>query len=336
MIADESLCRGCGACIERCPQIAQGLPATTVELHPFYLDMRDPYWTSEVVSRIDLEATTGKIPVSGTGQGDPHRGSGNDGIRFGHFHIVGPAQNLLYESSADAIAIQLGQRPKYLTLEGETIKTPPPRLIGLKTPSSSTAAHGDERGSSRIDAHGGHGDGDPDDGEARSIRTVRIEDTGNRFGSLILRLTPDDLKTRPESPEDRSLDLVEIELTDDVLARKGKLRDLFSDSAVLSAVITVGKEDVDAELRPVPAFGRNSNPFSIPPSTSWFSPPNMTRKKGTIRRRMPFPLSTVSLWSRRSGTASPSLPREGSGPLPTPRRPFSAGPTGSRSTGRCF
>ena len=80
--------------------------------------MGDPYWNSEVISRIDLEATTGKIPVSGTGQGDPHRGSGNDGIRFGHFHIVGPAQNLLYESSADAIAIQLGQRPKYLTLRG--------------------------------------------------------------------------------------------------------------------------------------------------------------------------------------------------------------------------
>ena len=137
VIADESLCRGCGACIERCPQLAQGLPATTVELHPFYLDMGDPYWTSEVVSRIDLEATTGKIPVSGTGQGDPHRGSGNDGIRFGHFHIVGPAQNLLYESSADAIAIQLGQRPKYLTLEGETIKTPPPRLIGFKNARSS-------------------------------------------------------------------------------------------------------------------------------------------------------------------------------------------------------
>ena len=118
VIADETLCRGCGACIERCPQIAQGLPATTVELHPFYLTMGDAYWNSEVISRIDLEATTGKIPVSGTGQGDPHRGSGNDGIRFGHFHIVGPAQNLLYESSADAIAIQLGRRPKYLTLDG--------------------------------------------------------------------------------------------------------------------------------------------------------------------------------------------------------------------------
>ena len=98
VIADESLCRGCGACLERCPQVAAGLAATTVELHPDYLSMDDPYWKGEVITRIDLEATTGKIPVSGTGQGDPHRGSGNDGIRFGHFHIVGPAQNLLYEA----------------------------------------------------------------------------------------------------------------------------------------------------------------------------------------------------------------------------------------------
>ena len=134
MIDDEALCRGCGACLERCPQIAARIPATSVELHPDYLSMDDPYWNSEVITRIDLEATTGKIPVSGTGQGDPHRGSGNDGIRFGHFHIVGPAQNLLYESSADAIAIQLGQRSKYLKFNGEEIETPTPRLVSLKTP----------------------------------------------------------------------------------------------------------------------------------------------------------------------------------------------------------
>ena len=129
VIADEALCRGCGACLERCPQIANKLPATTVELHPDYLSMDDPYWNGEVISRIDLEATTGKIPVSGTGQGDPHRGFGNDGIRFGHFHIVGPAQNLLYESSADAIAIQLGQQTQVSHLQGREAGDPasPPR-----------------------------------------------------------------------------------------------------------------------------------------------------------------------------------------------------------------
>jgi glutamate synthase domain-containing protein 2/FAD/FMN-containing dehydrogenase/ferredoxin len=134
LIDQETLCRGCGACLERCPQAALGKAATTVELHPEFLEMDDPYWTRDLIARIDLEATTGKIPVSGTGQGDPHRGSGNDGIRFGHFHIVGPAQNLLYESSADAIGVQLGRRPKYLVFEGEKLTTPPPRLIRVKTP----------------------------------------------------------------------------------------------------------------------------------------------------------------------------------------------------------
>ena len=134
IVADESLCRGCGACLERCPQIAKGVAATSVELHPDYLSMNDPYWNNEVITHIDLEATTGKIPVSGTGQGDPHRGSGNDGIRFGHFHIVGPAQNLLYESTADAIAVQLGRRPKYLLFDHDKIVTPPTRLVSLKTP----------------------------------------------------------------------------------------------------------------------------------------------------------------------------------------------------------
>ena len=134
LIDQETLCRGCGACLERCPQAALGKAATTVELHPDFLGMDDPYWTRDLIARIDLEATTGKIPVSGTGQGDPHRGSGNDGIRFGHFHIVGPAQNLLYESSADAIGVQLGRRPQYLVFEGEKLTTPPPRLIRVKTP----------------------------------------------------------------------------------------------------------------------------------------------------------------------------------------------------------
>ena len=189
VIADETLCRGCGACLERCPQIAARIPATSVELHPDYLSMDDPYWNSEVITRIDLEATTGKIPVSGTGQGDPHRGSGNDGIRFGHFHIVGPAQNLLYESSADAIAIQLGQRSKYLKFNGEGIETPTPRLVGLKTPLILDVLPMDG-GEDFLDAMF----------EAASTMgtrvTLRLEEferfgsrIGNRINSLILRLT---------------------------------------------------------------------------------------------------------------------------------------------------
>ena len=277
VIADETLCRGCGACIERCPQIAQGLPATTVELHPYYLTMGDAYWNSEVISRIDLEATTGKIPVSGTGQGDPHRGSGNDGIRFGHFHIVGPAQNLLYESSADAIAIQLGQRPKYLTLAGETIQTPPPRLIGFKTPilidRLPMTMSADILESMLAAA-----------AEMGTRCTVRLDEfkrfdsiMRNRYGSLILRLSPEDLKKPSEALKDRSLDLVEIEINDEVLARKGSLRALFSDSAVLSAVITVRKEDVDAELRPVPALRKKlealfDSPFDIIVLSSEYDP----------------------------------------------------------------
>ncbi|HSR10283.1 MAG TPA: FAD-binding protein, partial [Thermodesulfobacteriota bacterium] len=73
-VSAEMLCRGCGACLERCPQVAAGIAATSVELHPESLAKDDPYWKGEVIGRIDLEATTGKIPVSGTGQGDPHRG----------------------------------------------------------------------------------------------------------------------------------------------------------------------------------------------------------------------------------------------------------------------
>jgi glutamate synthase domain-containing protein 2/FAD/FMN-containing dehydrogenase/glutamate synthase domain-containing protein 3/ferredoxin len=267
VIADEALCRGCGACLERCPQVAAGLPATTVELHPDYLLMNDPYWNSEVVTRIDLEATTGKIPVSGTGQGDPHRGSGNDGIRFGHFHIVGPAQNLLYESSADAIAVQLGRRPKYLMFNGVRIKTPAPRLIGLKTPLIIDVLPM-EAGEDLLDALF---EAAIPMGTRLTLRLEEVEKYGSKIGSkvssLILRLTPKDIKDFlagakwPEGLDKGSLDLVEIEVDDTVLERMGALRNLFPDAAVLCAVIKVKKEDINSELRPVPALQKMLESF---------------------------------------------------------------------------
>ncbi len=260
MIADEALCRGCGACLERCPQIAKGLAATTVELHPDYLSLDDPYWNSEVVTRIDLEATTGKIPVSGTGQGDPHRGFGNDGIRFGHFHIVGPAQNLLYESSADAIAVQLGRRPKYLTFDGERIETPAPHLIGLKTPLILDVMPMDG-GKNLLDAMV---EAVRTMGTRLTLRLDEVEKYGStikdRIHSLILRLTADDIKSLaagkewPEAIRNHPPDLIEIEFDETVRTQIDQLKRLFPESAVLSAVIKTRNEDVDSELRPSPRF----------------------------------------------------------------------------------
>jgi len=274
VIADESICRGCGACLERCPQVAAGLPATTVELHPDYLGMDDPYWKSEVITRIDLEATTGKIPVSGTGQGDPHRGSGNDGIRFGHFHIVGPAQNLLYESSTDAIAVQLGQRPKYLKFNGHGIETPAPRLIGLKTPLLLDVMPMDV-GETLLDAMF---EAVRTMGTRLTLRLEEVEKYGakirDRMHSLILRLTADDIwdlaegKKWPEILQNHSCDFIEIELDDTVLAGIDELKHLFAGSAVLCAVLKIKKDDVDSELRPTPIFQQKleslfRSPFDI-------------------------------------------------------------------------
>jgi glutamate synthase domain-containing protein 2/FAD/FMN-containing dehydrogenase/ferredoxin/glutamate synthase domain-containing protein 3 len=262
VIADEGLCRGCGACLERCPQIAIGNPATSVELHPDYLSMSDRYWNSEVITRIDLEATTGKIPVSGTGQGDPHRGSGNDGIRFGHFHIVGPAQNLLYESTADAIGVQLGRRSKVLTFNDGKILTPAPRLIPLKTPILLDVMPMD----------GGEGLLEAMFEAAKAVGTrltLRLDEADrygawirDRFDLLAPRLTARETKLLmsgkkwPEAFSDRRPDLVEIEVTEDLLQLSNELRAFFPEETVLSAVLTVKKEDVDAELRPVPSLRR--------------------------------------------------------------------------------
>ncbi|MDO9122879.1 MAG: glutamate synthase-related protein, partial [Deltaproteobacteria bacterium] len=274
VIEDEALCRGCGACLERCPQIAAKRPATSVELHPDYLRLDAPYWDSEVITRIDLEATTGKIPVSGTGQGDPHRGSGNDSIRFGHFHIVGPAQNLLYESSEDAIAIQLGQRPKFLAFNQEKIETPAPRLITLKTPILLDVLPMDG-GTELLEAmlEAAH-----TMGTRFTLRLEEIErlepEMDHKVDALIPRLTPDDIKRLliggkwPGQLKTHPFDLVEIEIDETVLERGGQLKDLFHNSTVLCAVINIDSDDVDSELRPTPAFRKRleslfESPFDV-------------------------------------------------------------------------
>ncbi len=277
LIEDEGLCRGCGSCLERCPQLAAGLPATMVDLHPCYLQIDDPYWTAQTVTRIDLEATTGKIPVSGTGQGDPHRGLGNDGIRFGHFHIVGPAQNLLYESTEDAIAIQLGRKPKYLCFNGERIETPAPRLIDLKTPillDLLPMEVGEDWLEAMLEASATLG----------TRTTLRLEDVKrlrsriqSRTGNLILRLSPEDVRKSSAGFKDLPFDLVEIEWNETIGNNGEDLRDLFPESTILSALLKIGKEDVTSDLQPSPSLQAKvdaliRSPFDLLCLTSDYDP----------------------------------------------------------------
>ncbi|MCX8116864.1 MAG: glutamate synthase-related protein [Desulfobacterota bacterium] len=276
-IEDEGLCRGCGSCIERCPQMAAGFPATMVELHPCFLEIDDPYWTGLTVARIDLEATTGKIPVSGTGQGDPHRGSGNDGIRFGHFHIVGPAQNLLYESTEDAIAIHLGQKPKYLTFHDGRILTPPPRLIHLKTPILFDLLP------LKIDE--GWLEALLEASKATGTRlTLTLDDfdrlrprIGDRTGQIILRLTSDELKREGGRLREIPVELFEVEIDEAVLNKAGDLKGLLPEKALLSAVIKLDPEDITPDLQPSLALREwidrlMASPFDLLCLTSDYNP----------------------------------------------------------------
>lgn len=77
-------------------------------------EMSDLYVTEEIIMEIDKEAATGRIPVSGAGQGDRHMGIGFDAERFAHFHIVGPAQNRLHEGDPDEeLSVILGKREDF-------------------------------------------------------------------------------------------------------------------------------------------------------------------------------------------------------------------------------
>ncbi len=264
LIEDEGLCRGCGSCLERCPQIVAGHPATSVELHPRYLGIDDPYWTARTVTHIDLEATMGKIPVSGTGQGDPHRGYGNDGIRFGHFHIVGPAQNLLYESSADAVSVQLGRKPKFLKFLDDRIETPPARLITLKTPiliDLLPMDGGEIWMEAMLEAAAKMG----------TRLTVRPEQIGRyrkrlegRMGHLILRLRAEEMRRWSSLSKELKgfdFDLIEIEVDENLLEERGRIRSLFSEATVLAGILGLEADEIQRDLVPSPGLQKKMEAF---------------------------------------------------------------------------
>jgi len=100
----------------------------------------------------------------------------------------------LYESSADAIAIHLGQRPKYLTFNGNGIETSAPRLIRLKTPILLDVLPmdgGDNLFDAMIEAV-------TDVGSRLTLRLEELDRYGSRVGSrmnsLIVRLRAEDIE----------------------------------------------------------------------------------------------------------------------------------------------
>ncbi|MBN2008964.1 FAD-binding protein [candidate division KSB1 bacterium] len=99
-------------------------------------EVADRYVTEEVIMEIDKEASTGQIPVSGSGQGDRHMGIGFDAERFAHFHIVGPAQNRLHEGDPEEeLTVILGKREDFCKFDRNgKLVNPKHATVKLMTP----------------------------------------------------------------------------------------------------------------------------------------------------------------------------------------------------------
>jgi len=112
------------------------LDTTTVQRSNLLTEMADRYVTEEIIMEIDKESSTGKIPVSGMGQGDRHAGIGFDAERFSHFHIVGPAQNRLHEGDpAEELSVILGKREDFCKFDrAGNLLNPQHPTIKLMTP----------------------------------------------------------------------------------------------------------------------------------------------------------------------------------------------------------
>lgn len=103
-------CVGCMRCVQEYPDICR------VFIEEGYRRLGDSYFEPDAVGTLDLEATTGEIPVRGVGYKGAFSGPGFDSIWTDMSEIVRPTRDGIYGREYISTSVDIGRKPDYLPL----------------------------------------------------------------------------------------------------------------------------------------------------------------------------------------------------------------------------
>ncbi len=125
----DALCKNCFRCIQGCYGRILSKSA-----NPEYWSMGDDYWTPEIIAANQMQAETGKIPVSGGGYGGPFSGADFDSMWTDMSEIVRPTRDGIHGREFISTSVELGRIPKKISpsstlkFEDFSAMTFPPRV----------------------------------------------------------------------------------------------------------------------------------------------------------------------------------------------------------------
>jgi len=99
-------CQSCFRCVQEC---TKGIFSRVI--NPDFISMGNDYWTPDIIHRTQMQAHTGKVPVSGAGYRGPFVGEGFDSMWTDMSEIVRPTRDGIHGREYINTCIELSRRP---------------------------------------------------------------------------------------------------------------------------------------------------------------------------------------------------------------------------------
>lgn len=124
-----SSCKSCMRCVQECRN-----NILTKTLNPDWAAMGNSYWTPQIITSLQQQAATGKIPVSGAGYDGPFTGAGFDSMWTDMSEIVRPTRDGIHGREYISTSVDIGRKPDHLVFEGKALKNQPPFILQIPMP----------------------------------------------------------------------------------------------------------------------------------------------------------------------------------------------------------
>ena len=126
----DAMCMSCLRCVQECKK---GI--LTRAPNPQYLSLGDDYWRPDIITNLQKQAETGKIPVSGAGYRGAFSGPGFDTMWTDMSEIVRPTRDGIHGREYISTVIDLGRKPDQLVFDQDgKLVTPRPPIRELPLP----------------------------------------------------------------------------------------------------------------------------------------------------------------------------------------------------------